>query len=296
MKRRFVLPVVSLAVAACVSACTAGPQTESLGDGLYGISMGDLSMTVDAEHGAKILSFKYGDKEIISQLQNFNAFGSTFWTSPQSEWNWPPVAEYDRLPYEVVMGDDYIEMTGQVSERFGYSIGKKFTADAKDGAMVVTYTITNHTDSLRRVAPWEITRVPGSGLIFFEALSSAITPAGLMDFDDAYGCSWYSFDESDQNRKINVNGKGWLAYADNGLMLVKSFDDLAEGECAPQEAEIQVYVNQGKTFIELESQGAYTELGPGESLSYTVKWYLVPVETASEPYEELVGTVHGLVR
>lgn len=52
---------------------------------------------------------------------------------------------------------------------------------------------------------------------------------------------------------------------------------------APNEAEIQIYVNSGKTFIELESQGAYDELKPGESLSYTVRWYLVPVNSESIP-------------
>lgn len=293
--KSFVVPVVSLAIAACVSACVAAPETKSLGNGLYSISSGDLSMTIDAEKGAKILSFKYGDQEVISQLQMFNAFGSTFWTSPQSEWNWPPVAEYDRLPYEVQLNPDSIVMTGQVSERFGYSIGKTFSANPRKGAIVVTYTITNHTDSLRRVAPWEISRVPGNGLIFFECPSSEIFPSGLMTFEDAYGCSWYSFDESGENRKVNANAKGWLAYADNGLMMVKNFDDLAEGECAPAEAEVQVYVNQGKTFIELESQGAYTELNPGESLSYTVEWYLVPVDEG-EPSKALVDKVHKLVR
>lgn len=293
--KKFIVPVVSLAVAACVSACSAGPEIKSLGNELYSISSGELSMTVDAGKGAKILSFKYGDKEIISQLQMFNAFGSTFWTSPQAEWNWPPVAEYDRLPYEVELGSDYMEMKGQVSERFGYSISKKFSADPKHDALVVTYTITNHTDSLRKVAPWEITRVPGDGLIFFEAPSSGIFPAGLMHFEDAYGCSWYAFDESDQNRKVNVNGKGWLAYANDGLVLVKEFDDLADGECAPAEAEIQVYVNQGKTFIELESQGAYTELAPGGSLSYTVRWHLAPA-VSEDVSEELLHTVRGLLK
>ena len=43
-------------------------------------------MTIDAQRGAKILSFKYGEQEIISQLRRPEAFGSTFWTSPQKEW------------------------------------------------------------------------------------------------------------------------------------------------------------------------------------------------------------------
>jgi len=33
-------------------------------------------------------------------------------------------------------------------------------------------------------------------------------------------------------------------------------------------------VNRGKTYIEIESQGAYTTLAPGKSLDWTVRWYL----------------------
>ena len=71
---------------------------------------------------------------------------------------------------------------------------------------------------------------------------------------------------------MNADGKGWLAYLNNGLLLLKKFDDLSPTQPAPGEAEIQVYVNRGKTYIELESQGAYTNLAPGESLTWTVRW------------------------
>ena len=36
-------------------------------------------------------------------------------------------------------------------------------------------------------------------------------------------------------------------------------------------------MNRGKTYIELESQGAYTTLKPQGELSWTVRWYLLPV-------------------
>ena len=61
-------------------------------------------------------------------------------------------------------------------------------------------------------------------------------------------------------------------------MLTKRFADLTPEQPAPGEAEIQVYVNRGKTYIELESQGAYTTLAPGAELSWTVRWYLQPAK------------------
>ena len=208
--KKFASAIAALAAASAVALAADQPQTRSLGESLYSISVGDVTMTIDAAHGAKILSFKRGDAEIISQLKMFNAFGSTFWTSPQSEWNWPPVAEYDRLEYQVEQTPTSLVMEGKTSERFGYSIRKKFEADPSDEAIVVTYSIVNRSGETRKVAPWEITRVPGEGLIFFAAKSSDITPAGLMEFNDKYGAAWYSFDEAKENRKINADGKGCL--------------------------------------------------------------------------------------
>ena len=294
--KKFASAIAALAAASAVALAADQPQTRSLGESLYSISVGDVTMTIDAAHGAKILSFKRGDAEIISQLKMFNAFGSTFWTSPQSEWNWPPVAEYDRLEYQVEQTPTSLVMEGKTSERFGYSIRKKFEADPSDEAIVVTYSIVNRSDQTRKVAPWEITRVPGEGLIFFAAKSSDITPAGLMEFNDKYGAAWYSFDEAKENRKINADGKGWLAYEGNNLLLVKKFPDLKPSQPAPAEAEIQVYVNQGTSFIELESQGAYSELAPGESRNYSVKWYLVPSQGKGVPSKKLLKTVNKLVK
>ena len=188
-------------------------------------------------------------------------------------------------------------MKSNVSPRLKYSITKGFLPDAKDNAIIVNYTITNESGETRKVAPWEITRVQnGDGLIFFDADVAKITPPNLMDFKEEYGAAWYQPDVTNQNRKINADGKGWLAYATNGLLLVKKFQDLEPSQPAPNEAEIQVYVNRGKAHIELESQGAYTTLEPGKSLTWTVRWYLVPFDGAITPSKALLKKVKKLVK
>ena len=266
-------------------------------DGKYTLQNGERTMVIDAAKGGKILSLKYGEREVISQLRWPEAFGSTFWTSPQKEWNWPPVPEYDKRPYTVEQKDGVLTLTGEVSERMKYRIRKAFAVDERDGAFVITYTIINESDEVRRVAPWEITRVQNEGgLIFFEAPVEGITPAGLMDFKDAFGAAWYQTDETNGNRKVNADGKGWLAYYNNGLLLVKQFDDLDASQPAPDEAEIQVYVNRGKAHIELESQGAYTTLQPKETVSWTVRWYLQPSDLPAEPSEKLLKQVKKMLK
>ena len=264
----------------------------------YQLKTGDIAMTIDISRGGKILSLKHQDREVISQSRFPESFGSTFWTSPQKEWNWPPVPEYDKRPYSVVeRSDSKLVIRSQVNDRLKFSIGKTFVAEGDH--IAVSYTITNEGDATRSVAPWEITRVPNDdGLIFFDAPVEAITPAGLMDFKAEGGAVWYSTDETNQNRKVNADGHGWLAYLasptggglEGALLLIKQFDDLDAQSPAPGEAEIQVYVNRGKTYIELESQGAYTALAPGASLTWTVRWMLMPVKAGTK-HAKLLKTV-----
>ena len=79
MKRSIILTAIVM-----LMTTTAMAQTRE-------VKVGDVTMTINPEKGAKIMSLKYQDQEVISQLRWPESFGSTFWTSPQKEWNWPPV-------------------------------------------------------------------------------------------------------------------------------------------------------------------------------------------------------------
>ena len=290
--------LLSLVAALSIGSLALSAQTFSTTEeGKYTISAGDVTMTVDASRGGKILSFKYQDNEVLSQTRMPNSFGSTFWTSPQSEWNWPPVPEYDTKPYQAELTDNSLVLTGDKSARFGYRVRKEFTVDSKDNAFVIKYTIVNESGETRKVAPWEISRVPNGGIVFFDA--KEVTPANNMKglpFTYEKGAAWYVMDEDKANRKINADGKGWLAFYNNGLLFVKKFQDLAPSEPAPAEAEIQIYTNTGKTFVEIEEQGAYTTLKPGEELDWTVTWYLVAHDLENEPSKALLKLAQKIVK
>ena len=66
--------------------------------------------------GLKILFIGIITEEVLSQTRMPNSFGSTFWTSPQSEWNWPPVPEYDSKPFDVQATDATLLLTGEKSK------------------------------------------------------------------------------------------------------------------------------------------------------------------------------------
>jgi hypothetical protein len=290
--------VLLLLVAASMGGFTLSAQTvNSLENGKYSLSVGDVTLTVDASRGGKIVSYKYKDTEILSQTRMPNSFGSTFWTSPQSEWNWPPVPEYDTKPFNAEVTDGKLVLTGEKSKRFGYKVRKEFVTDTKDNAIVITYTLVNESGETRKVAPWEISRVPNGGILFFDA--KEVTPANNMaglPFVYEKKAAWYVLDEDRVNRKINADGKGWLAFCDKGLLFVKKFPDLKPAEPAPAEAEIQIYANPGKTFVEIEEQGAYTTLQPGEELNWTVRWYLMPTDLPAEPSKALLKKARSVVK
>lgn len=244
---------------------------------IYSLSVGNLKMDIDANCGGRIVSLKHDTTEIISQIEFPNMFGSTFWTSPQKEWIWPPVKEHDTMPYTVEEKDGGLVMTSELSEKLPIRIVKTFKTEPSDNSFVVTYTMINESDTERKVAPWEITRVLSQGSVFFDAPVEGIWPSGLMPFENKNGYAWFDINHDEtQNRKTNSDGKGWLAYIDKGLLLVKRFNDLTPEQPAPGEAEIQVYVHQGNVYVELESQGEYVTLKPGEKSDWTVRWYLVP--------------------
>lgn len=290
--------ILSLLTAVSFGSIALSAQTIKTDDsGRYILSIGDVTLTVDASKGGKIVSYMCNGTEILSQTRFPNSFGSTFWTSPQSEWNWPPVPEYDTKPFNAEITSSSLILTGEKSERFGYRIRKEFATDPKDNAVVITYTIMNESGETRKVAPWEISRVPNGGILFFDA--KEVIPANNMEglpFDFTQKAAWYTMDEARVNRKINADGKGWLAFHDKGLLFVKTFPDLKASEPAPAEAEIQIYANIGKTFVEIEEQGAYTELGPGEEVCWTVRWYLVPCDLPSEPSKALLKKALSIVK
>ena len=281
---------LTLTAAILMGSMSLSAQTvNTLENGRYSISLGDVTLTVDAARGGKVVSYKYKDKEVLSTTRMPNSFGSTFWTSPQKEWNWPPVPEFDTKPFNAEVKDGVLVLTGDKSARFGYRIRKEFSTDTKDNAIVIKYTIINESGETRQVAPWEISRVPNGGVVFFEAKEA--TPANNMKglpFTYEYGAAWYVMDEDKENRKINADGTGWLAFCDNGLMFVKKFENIKQSDAAPAEAEIQIYANPGKTFVEIEEQGAYTTLNAGDSVDWTVRWYLVPQDLPAEPSKALL--------
>ena len=82
-----IIDLIAVMAAVTVSGGMFAQTVQGSADEGFVIKAGDVTMTISAKEGGKVMSYKYGDKEMLSQLRMQNQYGSTFWTSPQKEWN-----------------------------------------------------------------------------------------------------------------------------------------------------------------------------------------------------------------
>ncbi len=241
------------------------------------ITSGELTLVIDPQFGCRIISFQFNNVEMLTPKNvNNGAFGSTFWPSPQSIWGWPPIAEIDTQSYTKT-GNKY---SSGVNSKYKFLITKEFKAN-QDTSISIIYTITNKSDSIQKVAPWVITRVPAGGITFFKTdekeVFEGVKPFGELKLVSNKEFTIFKYDSAsiDDNKKSFAFAKtGWLAQLNGPLIFVTSFPNINKTQAAPNESEIEIYANPNKKYIEIENQGAYTTLLPSDSTTYEVKWYL----------------------
>ena len=128
------------------------------------------------------------------------------------------------------------------------------------------------------MAPWEITRLRTGGLTFFPIGEGAQPPSSLT-VREAEGAIWFDYDPSSitDHQKLFAHGsEGWVAHVDvpRRMLLIKTFPNISKEEQAPGEAQIELYADPAHTYVEVEQQGAYRPLPPGERTIWTVVWRL----------------------
>lgn len=241
------------------------------------------AMGVDPAIGGRITYLKLdGVNFLTDSVVNRENWGSTFWPSPQDDWHWPPPAEWDNKPYSVEKDGDKVRMEGQPDPKTGMTVTKIFSADDKKGLYNLEYIITNKSDVVRKVAPWEVTRVHPNGIAFFpmgkDTLRGGLIPQTRIE----NGICWYTYDQQKIPRRgdtqIYTDGsEGWFAEVNGDVILIKKFPDIPVDAAAPKEGEVELYANKttpDKSYVEIEHQGAYVELQPGQSSKWTMQWYL----------------------
>jgi hypothetical protein len=238
------------------------------------LAFDDVYFEVDPRVGGRVTSFRLGSVDILAGPDvDAHNYGSTFWTSPQSDWGWPPPGEVDRDPYEVSFEGDTLVLTGPPHHALGIRVTKRFSADRERRAIVLEYGIHNLTDATKCYAPWEVSRVRSRGLTFFPTGAGS---KGPLELEQCPTATWFDHDPSamtDDGLKSVADGVGgFVAHATDGLLFLKAFTDVPPEKQAPGEGEIEIYANN--RYAEIEVQGPYAEIPAGASASWKVTWYL----------------------
>jgi len=254
-------------------------QAQSDSKQVLGLKAGNSIIKISA-NGGRIISYKYGDKEILTQASEHENFGSTLWTAPQSNWGWPPFEVLDELKYKVEKVDSILKMTSDPDSKSGFQFEKTWWA-VENNAIRIEYLIKNISGKAKSVGPWEVTRVPCGGLVFFPDGGNGKVPVSNLKPDlQKDGIKWISINKKpipDHQKLFSTANEGWLAYAFDGYLFIKQFPDIQPQNYSPQQGEVEIYINKEKSYTELENQGAYRLLQPGETIKYIVYWYLLPI-------------------
>ena len=268
-------------------------------NGIYSISNKSWEMMIDPALGGRVTELKFNGKNLLTTKEVHPIFwGSTLWPSPQKIWGGPDLVELDRSIYSDTVLGNTLKMVSQQDPHSGFVFSKEFSFDKNRAAFVLTYSIANGSDTIRQVAPWEVTRVQTGGLTFFPS-GQGIRWGNMASLAiDSNNVTWFDYKPEKMlsgHKKFFSDGKeGWVAQVNNGIIFIKYFEDQPMELAAPSEAEIEVYTNPDKTYLEVEVQGAYTSLRPGETVRWTVHWFIrklpkIKIESGSK---DLIHFVH----
>jgi glucose/arabinose dehydrogenase len=241
---------------------------------LFTLTHEDTQLTVDASFGARIVSYQINGTELLHTAGDLS--GSTFWTSPQADWDWPPVTAHDSDAYTTDLVGSVLTLTGTSAN--GIQISKVISPIANSDQIQIEYRMTNTSAESLDVAPWEVTRVSTAGINLFPkgdnfTGSSTLTPTQEGEM------VWFDHNGEDGQKLYRDGSEQWIAHVSNNVAFVKTYStDIATTDFAFNEAEIEIYASAD--YVELEQQGGIDTLAPGQTRAWSVNWQLDTLPSA----------------
>jgi hypothetical protein len=255
------------------------------------LESGEVRLCYLPELAGRITELSLGGQNVLSRAStNSLNFGSTYWTSPQADWGWPPVAAIDSAPFRAEVSLGVHRLVGPRAELAGGAVRlhKTYRPAPRAGSFDLGYLLENVGDRSLRVAGWEISRVVPGGLTFFptgDAELSPIAPHAELQLERRAGFSCFDHAgfQPGLSQKVHADAKGgFLAHVVRSgaqpLLFLKTFADSLPEDQAPGEGEVEIFANQDGAYVELEVQGPYELLDPGQMKSLLVRWTLLPLE------------------
>lgn len=267
-------------------------------------------------------------KPDISAFTEFKSFyGHIVWVGPQSEWwlhqdinetrritkaVWPPDPYLIYGKFEIInRSDSYIKMVGPESPISGVRLYKEISIDTS-GLVTFTAVAENIREESVSWDLWMNTRfdgdargyipIEGSGvpeLVIREDETREITPYSV---EDGYFTFRPSLPEKPGREQVQeahlYPSDGLMAGFSEQQMLLIRFEKLDKHLIHPEHGLVESYsyVNENgdDRLLELELHGAYCTLAPGETMSLTETWELLPYDGDDNPQDHIKFLLYNI--
>ncbi len=263
-------------------------------EGKYVLEFGATYFEVDPAVGGRVTQYSLNGQNILADetiTQNATNWGSTFWPAPQREWDptsggdsddWPPIDWLDSGTYTATLEGETIVLSSAAppadTNLSKLSVVKRYSADVAAQAIDIEFILTNEDTVATSWAPWQVSRVAPNGLSFFPTGTSVVDDT--LPTTDIDGITWFQHDgdamyqPTPGQSQIADVGDPWVAHTDGSLVFVLTFPAITPADFAPGIGEVKLFAADTTEYEEVEILGPYTPLDPGESLSWSVRWYL----------------------
>jgi hypothetical protein len=260
-------------------------------------------------------------KPELSAFSDFKPFyGHIVWVGPQSDWwmhqdlnearrkakaDWPPDPYLIYGEYEIIeQSDSSIKMVGPASPISGVRLFKEIAIDSS-GLVTFTAVAENIREESVSWDLWMNTRfdgyargyipIKGNGIldmVLGETETREKTPYRVENGHFAFRPSVPEKPKSEQVQEAHLHpSEGLMTCFGAQQMLLIRFEKLDRNLIHPQHGLVESYsfVNESEDdrLLELELHGAYRTLGPGETMSLTETWEVVPYEGSDNTEEHL---------
>ncbi len=91
------------------------------------LKQGALRMEIMPNVAGRVSSLKYDGHELLVPIHDSDKhtdWGTVLWSSPQAEWQWPPIDVLDSKPYKLSVKGDRVTLTSDTDPKTGYQFSK----------------------------------------------------------------------------------------------------------------------------------------------------------------------------
>ncbi|MDN5213241.1 DUF4380 domain-containing protein [Fulvivirgaceae bacterium BMA12] len=242
-------------------------------------------LQINPELGARIVSLTYrGQEVLVQQSEDTLAFGSTLWPASKERLGWPIHPDIDRVPYMVETAGDTLVFRSTSVSPLGWRFHKKIWVEYDKPIIHARYDIENITDTIRSVAAWEVNRHPKGAKVICH-VDTTMMPYKRLDYlnatisEDGYFYCSIPKSYAKRSQKVSFDGKSrWIAYVNDDWLIVRAGTmPLSVADFSPRGGELELYIDDDTDYVEIEIQGPYTRLAPGQKASLQTKWQLAPM-------------------